>query len=57
MRKVYNSNMIDMNSSYDNHIEIFGLGLLSSWDKAEETARRYLINLIKVKGFKDYNIA
>lgn len=30
MRKVYNSNMIDMNSSYDNHIEIFGLGLLSS---------------------------
>ena len=48
--------MIDMNSSCGNHIERFGLGLLSSWDRAEDTARRYLIALIEVKGFKDCNI-
>lgn len=53
MRIVYNLNMIDMESSYDNHIEAFNIGFFSSRDKAEKTARRYLT---EVNGFKDYNV-
>ena len=53
MRIVYNLNMIDMELSYDNHIEAFNIGFFSSRDKAEKTARRYLT---EVNGFKDYNV-
>ena len=53
MRIVYNLNMIDAESSYDNHIEAFNIGFFSSRDKAEKTARRYLT---EVNGFKDYNV-
>lgn len=53
MRTVYNLIMIDMESSYDNHIESFNIGVFSSCEKAEKTARRYLT---EVNGFKDYKV-
>ena len=53
MRVVYNLNMIDMESSYDDHIEAFNIGFFSSRDKAEKTAKKYLT---EVNGFKDYNV-
>ena len=53
MRIVYNLNMIDIGSSYDDHIEAFNVGFFSSRDKAEKIAKRYLT---EVNGFKDYNV-
>lgn len=53
MTSVYNLTMIDIESSYDNHIEAFNIGFFSGYDKAEKTARRYLA---EVEGFKDYNV-
>lgn len=54
MKLLYNLQMIDKESSYDNHIEAFNIGFFSSHDKAEKTAKRYLT---EVEGFKDYNVA
>ena len=54
MSIVYNLNMIDTESSSDEHIEVFNIGFFSSREKAEITAKRYLTN---VNGFKDYNVA
>lgn len=53
MRIVYNLNMIDKESSYDDHVEAFNIGFFSSRDKAEKIAKRYLT---EVNGFKDYNV-
>ncbi|MCH5186594.1 MAG: hypothetical protein J1F64_10815 [Oscillospiraceae bacterium] len=53
MKLIYNLIMIDKESSYDNHIEGFNIGFFSGYDKAEETAKRYLT---EVEGFKDYNV-
>lgn len=53
-QSVYNLIMIDEESSYDNHIEAFNIGLFSSYDKAEITAKRYLT---EVEGFKDYPVS
>lgn len=53
MKLLYNLEMIDKESSYDNHIEAFNIGFFSSHDKAEKTAKRYLT---EVAGFKDYNV-
>lgn len=53
MKSVYNLMMIDKESSYDDHIEAFNIGYFSGYDKAEETARKYLTD---VEGFKDYNV-
>ena len=53
MRIVYNLNMIDMESSYNGHIEMFNIGFFSSRDKAEKTAKIYLT---EINGFKDYNV-
>ena len=53
MRIVYNIVMIDLELSYDNHIEAFNIGFFSSRNKAEEIAKKYLA---EVSGFKDYNV-
>lgn len=53
MRIVYNLNLIDIDSSYDNHIEAFNIGFFSDRDKAEKTAKRYMR---EVNGFKDCNV-
>lgn len=53
MRIVYNLVMIDMESSYDNHIEAFNIGFFSGHKIAEKTAKRYLA---EVNGFKEYSV-
>ena len=53
MQIVFNLVMIDMESSYDNHIEEFNIGFFSSRSIAEKTAMRYLS---EVTGFKDYRV-
>lgn len=53
MQVVYNLVMIDMESSYDNHIESFNIGFFSSYAIAEKTAMRYLS---EVSGFKDFHV-
>lgn len=53
MQIVYNLIMIDNESSYDDHIEIFNIGFFSERSIAEKTAKKYLS---EVKGFKDYHI-
>ena len=54
MKVVYNLMMVDEELSYDNHIEGFDIGIFSSYDKAEKTARKYLT---EVEGFKDYDVS
>ena len=53
MQVVFNLVMIDMESSYDNHIEEYNIGFFSSRFIAEKIAMRYLS---EVNGFKDYHI-
>ena len=45
--------MIDMESTYDQHLEELNIGFFSTREKAEKTAKRYLN---EVSGFKDYLI-
>ena len=42
MQIVYNLVLVDMESSYDDHIEEFNIGFFSSCDTAEKTASKYL---------------
>lgn len=53
MNMVYHLTMIDLEASYGSHIEAFNIGVFSSREIAEKTAKRYLN---EVRGFKDYNV-
>ena len=50
--KMYKLAFYDLELSYDNHKEGFAIGIFSSFEKAEQTAKYYIKN---VNGFKDYN--
>lgn len=54
MKTLYNLIMIDIDSSYGSHNELFNIGFFSGREAAVETANRYLE---KVNGFKDNNIS
>ena len=51
---VYNLNLIDEESSYENHTEAFNIGFFSCCDLALQTAERYLR---EIAGFKDYRVS
>ncbi len=42
----------DLNLSYNNHFENFNIGYFTSYEKALETANRYLTD---IKGFNEYS--
>lgn len=54
MNIIYNLNLIDEGSSYENHAEAFNIGFFSSYERAAQTAERYLT---EVAGFKDYHVS
>ena len=53
MITLYHLVMADPEASYDDHVEEFGIGLFSTYEKAEETAKRYLT---EVCGFRNDNV-
>ena len=53
MGTLYYLQMFDEEASYENYRQAFGIGLFSSRQLAEDTAKRYLA---KVTGFKDYPV-
>lgn len=51
MKTVYNLTITDLELSYNNHCEIFNIGYFTAYEKAFETANRYLK---EVEGFNKY---
>ena len=51
MKTVYNLIITDLELSYKNHSEIFNIGYFTTYEKALETAERYLK---EIEGFNKY---